>query len=509
MRNRFFRWLTGATPRILGVYWGIRGVCLVLNPPEGERICIFQPPTADGQNSTLSLALQRMEILAGISRQGLGLAVAIEADDVFVRSLRVSAGLSERQVEQVSIVEAVASLPVPPEEICLDFIRSNKPEVRPEDTVRIAFCRREVIDEILAESESLQTDVLVVDRDVQALHDAALAYLHGAQSAGDSVYPFAILLTEHDPRLLICLDALALEMYPLRLTLPPQGAEHADLTQQISNCWTRCRMAHGADLAPLRSILVCSTSDLRDEIHPEQMGLDVAPQVVLLPTGFQPDRVDGGEMMPPDEVYLVAAGMAGRTLKSPRFNLMPHREMAITSSRRILGRQLSIAAAAGLLCASAGAMVLERQLADATSAGQVLINAIAELAPLSRESRQLEQRYTAMLERQRLIESLDARRSTSVLLLADVAESMSRQMYLVRFEEDGERFVIEGRAVQAIAAGDFLNRLAASEYLDGLALEEVRLVDRDAPAPYQFRIRARVKLVNAARQDNTGREAAQ
>lgn len=501
MRNGFFRWLTGAAPQLLGVYWGVRGACLVLNKPDGGRYCVFQPPTVDGPNSTLSLALQRMEVLTGFSRRDIGLAVAVDADDVFFRSLQVSAGMSERQVAQVAIVEAVASLPVPPEEICLDFIRTDLVDGGAAEMISVAFCRREVIDEILAESEGIGANILVVDRDAQALHDATLAYLDPEQSSRDAVYPFAMLLTESNPRVLICLNALTLETYPLRLPASP-GADHSDLTQQIANCWTRCRMAHGANLPPLRCIVELGSSDPGHGINPGQLGLEIPPKVVVLPSGLQQAWDAVVDVAPPDEVMLIASGMAGRGLKRQRFNLMPHRQMAEALSRRVLGRQVGIAGLAGMICASAGAMVLERQLADSTLAGQKLGDAVAELAPLSRESKQMEQRFAGMLQRQRLIEALDARRSTSVLLLADVAESMSSRLYLVRFEENGERFVVEGRAVNAITAGHFFNRLAGSEFLYGLELEEIRLVDQDAPAPYQFRISALVKLKGASRENN-------
>lgn len=496
MLKKIYRWLTGVAPQTLGVYWGTQGACISLKKADGRWAYVFQPPAPDGLRATLLLALQRMEAHTGIPCRSFGFAVAIDADDVFVRSLRVPAGLSERQLEQASIVEAVSSLPVPPEEICLDFLRQSHEEDHKEAEVSVAFCRRDVIDQILAESEGLQADIIAVDRDAQAIHDAAVAYLDHIHVPETSIYPIAIVLLEISPRVVVCLAEATLEIYPLRLTSGDMaGSAQADLTQQLASCWTRCRMSYGAQTQPLQHILVIGAADTQAVNQVHQLGLDGAPDVLTLAPRLSGRWDAAGDFIPTDEVLLISAGMATRPGKYPRFNLMPHRAMSEDFARRVLARQVAVVAVVALILASVGAVLLQWQVDAATAARQLIVNALSELAPSSRESRELEQVYASMLRRQQLIESLDARRSTSVLLLSDIAESLPSQMYLVRVEENGETLVLEGRADKPATVGNFLQRLVESEYLFGLNLEEIRLQDEATQAPYQFRVTGSVRLV--------------
>ena len=127
---------------------------------------------------------------------------------------------------------------------------------------------------------------------------------------------------------------------------------------------------------------------------------------------------------------------------------------------------------------------------------QALAAEMTDQAPSYAEARRLRGQYQQMLERQQLIEALDARRSTTVLLLNDVAESMPQDIYLVRIEEDGVVFRIEGRASEAGAIARFLERLAGSAYLKDLALGEVKTQEPESTAPYLFSLAGEVRLSN-------------
>ncbi len=177
-----------------------------------------------------------------------------------------------------------------------------------------------------------------------------------------------------------------------------------------------------------------------------------------------------------------------------RFNLLPHRQMSLAWSRKVLLRQMVVVSGLAILLVLLGQGWIYLQLSHVDEFGKTLDAEIGSLLPDYRQSANLRQQYAQLLARQHLIESLDARRSTSVLLLADVADALTGQIYLTRLAEDGERFRVEGRSVDNSEIARFLERLSASDYLTDVMLNEIRNQDQDAAAAFQFSINARVRL---------------
>lgn len=312
MRNQFIRWLRGDAPQQVGAYCGEAGVCLVHAKPGLQRSWIYQPPTTDGELPQLVAALQRLWASGGTTSRHISLAVAIGAEDVFTRSLTVPRGLSDAQLEQVATIEAVANLPVPPEEICLDFIRMEGDPESPDESVSLLFCRRERVDEILSVAESVQVQVSAIDRDAQAVHDALAPYLSRAEIFGAIGYPFGILLTELSPRFVIYLDALTFEIYPVCMSRPVIDETLEGLGQQLVSAWLRSRMIRGEDGLSLRLIVWVGEGfqegcDWLSSVWP-----DGTPQICRAPMSALRALPEAGEVAPPDEIFLIAVGMAER-----------------------------------------------------------------------------------------------------------------------------------------------------------------------------------------------------
>ena len=179
-----------------------------------------------------------------------------------------------------------------------------------------------------------------------------------------------------------------------------------------------------------------------------------------------------------------------------RFNLLPHRQMARARVWQVFLRQALASAVGALMIVVGGVVLIRMQVSAADAFNQTLASELEKQLPRYQESRRLREQYQKMLQRQSLIEGLDARRSTSVLLLNDLAEAMPQNVYLTRLEEDGSRFRVEGRAVEASAIAKFLETLSASVYLGGLVLGEVKTQDQGASAPYLFSLEGKVRLSN-------------
>jgi Tfp pilus assembly protein PilN len=182
---------------------------------------------------------------------------------------------------------------------------------------------------------------------------------------------------------------------------------------------------------------------------------------------------------------------------SVRFNLMPHRLQMQLWHRRVLARQMAFVLIAAMVCAVAlnGAYSAHVSFLEAYNA--TLRLAVDQIAPEYRVSQQLMRQRDDMLEKQKVLERLDARRSTSVLILNDVALALPSDIYLTRLEEDGERFRLEGKSVNNGAIVHFFEQIVRSDRLAGLVLEEIRMQDGESIAPYLFVISGEVRLVGA------------
>lgn len=303
IRNRFLRWLVGKPPETVGLYWGEYGTCAVYQPMMGQQYVVYEAATPMSELPVWEAAISRLELMCGLTREHMCLAVALDANDVFQRTMTVPTGLSDEQLDQVAIVEAVANLPVPPEEICLDFLREKTAD-EPNERVSLAFCRRETMDAILAAAEEVAVPVWVVDRDVQAIHDALQADC--ATRGVELHYPFAILLTEVRPRLLICLNALSIEVYPI-------GSHQTSLGTEIANCWTRCSLSRPVKLECLTQIVIVGDAPEIDTPGFKDLVGQTGARIIR-PQDWASGNVLLSEPTPPSEILLIASGMSRRKL---------------------------------------------------------------------------------------------------------------------------------------------------------------------------------------------------
>lgn len=188
-----------------------------------------------------------------------------------------------------------------------------------------------------------------------------------------------------------------------------------------------------------------------------------------------------------------------------RFNLLPHRAQKQIWERRVLMRQIGLVLLLAFLVALVIHCVIVARLNYLEAYNGGLRSAVEKILPDFRASQQVRKQRDDMLERQKVLEKLDARRSTSVMILEDVAHALPQDVYLTRLEEDGERFRLEGRSLNNAAIAKLFESLLGSERLSGLALEEIRMQEAESLAPYVFLIIGNVKLSVMGDSAMTGR----
>ena len=179
-------------------------------------------------------------------------------------------------------------------------------------------------------------------------------------------------------------------------------------------------------------------------------------------------------------------------MSDQRFNLLPHRQIARNRAWQIFSRQVAVVAVMAFLIGTLVNELIEIQRDSEGRLSQTIQDEIKTLSSEFEKSRRFESEYQRMLKRQHLIEDLDSRRSTSILILNHLIEALPREVYLTRLEENGERFVLEGRAVDAGNIARFFEHLAKAPYLQQMALGDIRAIEPESVAPFQFTFAGRV-----------------
>jgi Tfp pilus assembly PilM family ATPase len=285
MRVQPLRWLLGVPHAIVGAWWGGDAICLarIGRDPQGnlQVECAYEvlsgELTADegsqdqdqAHANTLRSLLERWG--GSIRRLALGIPVG----DVFIKKIEVPVGLEDRDLMKLAIVEAVSNLPVPPEEVCADYLRVGLASKSGQEQIRIAFCRRELIDELTLVAEDAGVQLAIIDRNVQALHDAARWLMTRHAPEVQIEYPLILLWTTDSPVLLIARDELDLIQYSLQT---------ADLLEQIQ---ASCRRSGISDDAGPYDLWVFETSNA-DENLGHLLSMRPGPVYFLKPEKLLP-----------------------------------------------------------------------------------------------------------------------------------------------------------------------------------------------------------------------------
>ena len=136
MRRAFTRWLSGDPPAIAGAWLDQSGVCLVVMDwsdasPRLAQV-IYEPGGQFAVRVNDEAGFNSAEVTNALrcayEKLGSGsyaLALGIPSADIFIKTIEIPTGLDDQQIAQLSVVEAVSNLPVPPEEVCSDFLRRS------------------------------------------------------------------------------------------------------------------------------------------------------------------------------------------------------------------------------------------------------------------------------------------------------------------------------------------------------------------------------------------------
>lgn len=184
-------------------------------------------------------------------------------------------------------------------------------------------------------------------------------------------------------------------------------------------------------------------------------------------------------------------------------NLLPHRAQRRAAQKR----QFAIMAAAVFGVAASivalGHFELTRRIDDQGGRNQMLTSAIEQLDRDIDEIKKLKEQTVSLLERKKVVESLQSNRSETVRLLDQLVRQLPDGVYLKSIKQTGPQVLVEGYATSNARVSTLMRNFEASPWLERPSLVEIKSEDVDKQAMNKFNLN-----VNLTRESTQTADAA-
>lgn len=178
-----------------------------------------------------------------------------------------------------------------------------------------------------------------------------------------------------------------------------------------------------------------------------------------------------------------------------RINLLPWREEKRRERQRQFLMTLLMTAILGVLLVFLTAMIFDGKISHQQSRNEVVKKEIRLLEARIKRIDELERTRARLISRKRVIERLQASRSTTVELLDNLAKSIPVGVTLVTIRQQGTALVLVGTSQSNARVSAYLRELETNELFLKPELAFVRSVSNPAIAaePYEFNIKVNLR----------------
>jgi len=159
-----------------------------------------------------------------------------------------------------------------------------------------------------------------------------------------------------------------------------------------------------------------------------------------------------------------------------RINLLPHRELKRKQQQQQFLVMLGLVVALGMAIWMGGHYYLSDQLEQQNGRNAYLESEVATLDKQIAEIKKLKELTVALLQRKKVVESLQANRAETVYLLDQLVRQLPDGVYLKAVQQKGNRVNITGYAQSNARVSTFMRNLEASPYLEKPSLIEIKAV---------------------------------
>ncbi len=159
-----------------------------------------------------------------------------------------------------------------------------------------------------------------------------------------------------------------------------------------------------------------------------------------------------------------------------RINLLPHREIKRKRQQKQFFIALGVVAGLGATVWFAAHTYLNGQLEEQNGRNSYLESEIAILDKQIEEIKKVQEQTTALLQRKKIVESLQANRAETVYLLDQLVRQLPDGVYLKGVQQKGNKVSINGFAQSNARVSTFMRNLESSPYLEKPSLVEIHAV---------------------------------
>jgi len=159
-----------------------------------------------------------------------------------------------------------------------------------------------------------------------------------------------------------------------------------------------------------------------------------------------------------------------------RINLLPHREIKRKQQQKEFFIMLGAIAGLGAVIWFAVHSFLGGQLEEQNGRNTYLETEIATLDKQIEEIKKLKEQTAALLQRKKVVESLQANRAETVYLLDQLVRQLPDGVYLKNVQQRGNRVTVVGFAQSNARVSTFMRNLESSPYLEKPSLIEIHAV---------------------------------
>lgn len=157
-----------------------------------------------------------------------------------------------------------------------------------------------------------------------------------------------------------------------------------------------------------------------------------------------------------------------------RINLLPHREIKHQQQQHGFYGMLVAVVGLGAAAWLAGHIYLNGVIEDHKGRNAYLEAEIVKLNKQIAEIKLLKEQIAALLERKKVVESLQANRAETVHLLDQLVRQMPDGVYLKSIQQKNDKVDIGGYAQSNARVSTFMRNLESSPYLEKPSLIEIR-----------------------------------
>ena len=190
-----------------------------------------------------------------------------------------------------------------------------------------------------------------------------------------------------------------------------------------------------------------------------------------------------------------------------RINLLPHRELKRKQQQKEFFFMLGSVVGLGVAIWFAVHTYLGGQLEEQQGRNGYLELEIVALDKQIEEIKKLKEQTAALLQRKKVVESLQANRAETVHLLDQLVRQLPDGIYLKGIAQKGDRVTVNGFAQSNARVSTFMRNLESSAYLEKPSLIEIKAVTTDRNARLSEFTLA-VSLTRASTEDAQGSKPA-